>query len=433
MMATTCAARLPGVMAGAAALATAVTSADFPHKLQPRTPSIMFHAPHPLPSTSFPVSSSETISLGSANTCYASSLPLPHEITCSAGPLSCPTPKVLSQLLPFHLSQSCGVPPTSVNSPSRVPRDLLHKHFSGQTSKFLPVSAQYVSPSLQSGSPFSPHLFEVSALSAGQGLPYSSAHLPGTGAWNAMHSWHTPTPGSFSNGNGKHGSGKPAVTVVLLGWLGSQQKHLKKYADWYNARGIHAVTFTVPMADILSFTMGGKAEAHVDELATHLAMWLDDQQHEDKHLIFHTFSNTGWLTYGVVLEKLQSRGSQLISKIKGCVVDSAPAADPDPQVWASGFSAALLKKRSVAAQAAIIDGREHVVEATQPHIAEAALLLMLEKFFTVFLQIPAISQRLSQVVNILSKQQPDCPQLYIYSTADKISTFLQECSPKVVR
>lgn len=94
---------------------------------------------------------------------------------------------------------------------------------------------------------------------------------------------------------------KPVLTVVLLGWLGAQQKHLKKYAEWYNARGIHAVTFVIPMADILSFKVEKNAEEHVDFLARHLAQWLSDQgEHGDadgeKQLMFHTFSNTGWLT-----------------------------------------------------------------------------------------------------------------------------------------
>ncbi len=95
---------------------------------------------------------------------------------------------------------------------------------------------------------------------------------------------------------------KPALTVVLLGWLGAQQKHLKKYAEWYNARGIHAVTFVVPMTDVLTFKVGGKAEEHVDRLAHHLALWLTEQgEHAngiegEKQLMFHTFSNTGWLT-----------------------------------------------------------------------------------------------------------------------------------------
>jgi len=232
---------------------------------------------------------------------------------------------------------------------------------------------------------------------------------------------------------------KPALTVVLLGWLGAQQKHLKKYAEWYNARGIHAVTFVVPMTDVLTFKVGGKAEEHVDRLAHHLALWLTEQgEHAngiegEKQLMFHTFSNTGWLTYGVILEKLQERGDHLLGKIKGCVVDSAPAADPDPQIWASGFSAALLKKRSSATKEAAVvnETKEGVtVEGSQkgvllntevePNGVEAVLLSVLAGFFSVFLKLPAISERLSKVVTTLSKQQPQCPQLYIYSTADKV-------------
>jgi hypothetical protein len=41
-----------------------------------------------------------------------------------------------------------------------------------------------------------------------------------------------------------------------------------------------------------------------------------------------------------MLERLQERGDHMLDKIKGCVFDSAPTADPDPQVWASIFSAA---------------------------------------------------------------------------------------------
>lgn len=37
-------------------------------------------------------------------------------------------------------------------------------------------------------------------------------------------------------------------------------------------------------------------------------------------------------SYGVILEKLQERGEHLLGRIKGCVVDSAPVPDPDPQV-----------------------------------------------------------------------------------------------------
>ncbi|KAJ7515618.1 hypothetical protein O6H91_22G020500 [Diphasiastrum complanatum] len=226
---------------------------------------------------------------------------------------------------------------------------------------------------------------------------------------------------------------KTKKTVVLLGWLGAQQKHLKSYAEWYNERGINAVTFVIPMRDVISLNTRDKSEQLIQHLAKHLATWLSEENNDGEQncVLFHTFSNTGWLTYGVILEKLLEKDPTLLNKIKGCVVDSAPAAKPDPQVWASGFSAAFLKKRSVAAQkvghleaangtASTVD-EEHT--STQPKAAkflEVAVKVMLEKFFSNFLQLPYVKQRLAEVVSVLSKHQPHCPQLYIYSSADAV-------------
>jgi hypothetical protein len=239
------------------------------------------------------------------------------------------------------------------------------------------------------------------------------------------------------SGGGGQGEKKPVLTVVLLGWLGAQQKHLKKYAEWYNARGIHAVTFVIPMTDLLSLKGHGNAEEHVDSLARHLADYLSYQSSDlegEKQLIFHTFSNTGWLTYGAILEKMQRQGEHLVERIKGCVVDSAPVPDPDPQVWASGFSAALLKKRSSSTKPAVL--KAEVKEGVSMEAAsfgsitnlevgganglESAVHSVLEGFFSLFLKLPTINKRLSELVAVLRKKQPSCPQLYIYSTADKV-------------
>jgi hypothetical protein len=48
------------------------------------------------------------------------------------------------------------------------------------------------------------------------------------------------------------------------------------------------------MADVLSYQPGGKAEQNVHILVDHLADWLEEEN--EKNLVFHTFSNTGWLT-----------------------------------------------------------------------------------------------------------------------------------------
>lgn len=113
--------------------------------------------------------------------------------------------------------------------------------------------------------------------------------------WEGLYRWHLPesNPHMVSK-NPECSSVKSRTVVVLLGWLGAKQKHLKRYADWYTSRGFHVITFTYPMSDIISFKVGGKAEQHIDLLVNHLASWLEEEN--GKNLVFHTFSNTGWLT-----------------------------------------------------------------------------------------------------------------------------------------
>ncbi|XP_073032089.1 uncharacterized protein [Primulina eburnea] len=239
---------------------------------------------------------------------------------------------------------------------------------------------------------------------------------------DVLYRWHLPEPNTVELSGGS--SNKARTVVVLLGWLGAKQKHLKRYAEWYTSRGFHVITFTFPMSEVLSYQVGGKAEKNVELLVNHLAEWLEEEH--GKNLVFHTFSNTGWLTYGVILEKLQKKDSDLIERIKGCIVDSAPVAAPDPQVWASGFSAAFLKKNSVSTKGSFDEPNTGALAETRtsievkPALTEAALLLILEKFFGVVLNYPSVNRRLSDVLSLLSSQQPSCPQLYIYSSADKV-------------
>lgn len=246
---------------------------------------------------------------------------------------------------------------------------------------------------------------------------------------DVSYKWHLPETSALDlSGSSSCASEKNRTVVVLLGWLGSKQKHLKKYADWYTSRGYHVITFTLPMNEIMSYKVGGKAEKNVESLVNHLADWLDEEQ-QQKNLVFHTFSNTGWLTYGAILEKFQKQDSSLMGRVKGSIVDSAPVAAADPTVWASGFSAALLKKNSVATRGSASSSCESNMgtrinsinfSEPKPAATETVLLLILEKFFGVILNLPKVNRRLADVVETLSSSQPRCPQLYIYSSADRV-------------
>ncbi|GFP94017.1 transmembrane protein 53-b [Phtheirospermum japonicum] len=242
---------------------------------------------------------------------------------------------------------------------------------------------------------------------------------------DVLYRWHLPDPSSFNvSGDSNCSSAKSRTVVVLLGWLGAKQKHLNRYAEWYTSRGFQVITFTFPMSEVLGYQVGGKAEKDVELLVDHIADWLDEES--GKNLVFHTFSNTGWLTYGVMLEKFEKKDCDLTGRIKGCIVDSAPVAAPDPQVFASGFSAAFLKKNSVATKGSVVEPEVDVKVGTRtsievkPALSETALLLILEKLFGVVLNHPPINRRLCDVLSLLTSKQPSCPQLYIYSSADRV-------------
>lgn len=130
-----------------------------------------------------------------------------------------------------------------------------------------------------SSSPFSPsdaRLDEVPSLSSGELHPHRSGNGGGDAASKAA----------------------PAFTAVLLGWLGAEEKHMRRYADLYGARGMRTVRFAVRVGEVVGgFDLGRKVEGRIASLADELVGWLDLEEEGggERGLLFHTFSNTGWL------------------------------------------------------------------------------------------------------------------------------------------
>lgn len=172
----------------------------------------------------------------------------------------------------------------------RVPVPRVNFHVPNLGCNFVP---SLVSSSVAS-SPVLLSLYQSAELAKAP-MPNAYKHVASTSPPDVMYRWHLPEPNAVDvSGTSDCLSAKSRTVVVLLGWLGAKQKHLKRYAEWYTSRGFHAITFTFPMSEVLSYQVGGKAEEHVDLLVNHLVDWFEEENR--KNLVFHTFSNTGWLT-----------------------------------------------------------------------------------------------------------------------------------------
>ncbi|KAK3592152.1 hypothetical protein CHS0354_019444 [Potamilus streckersoni] len=113
---------------------------------------------------------------------------------------------------------------------------------------------------------------------------------------------------------------KKEPVVLLLGWLGCEEKHLAKYSDIYERKGCITIRYIAPK-EITFF----KTEL-LPTVASKLLDLIQDYNLEDNPIFFHIFSNNGSYVYTNILKVLHEDKEKKLVKlqVKGVIIDSAP-------------------------------------------------------------------------------------------------------------
>nr|XP_006634796.1 PREDICTED: transmembrane protein 53 [Lepisosteus oculatus] len=120
----------------------------------------------------------------------------------------------------------------------------------------------------------------------------------------------------------KHWYGQKEPVVILLGWAGCNDKHLAKYSSIYNEQGCITIRYTAPWKAVFFSELFGSKE--LSSTARKLLDLLFDYEVEKSPILFHVFSNGGFMLYRYIVELLHSHSQLCTLRVVGTVVDSAP-------------------------------------------------------------------------------------------------------------
>ncbi|KAG7260137.1 hypothetical protein CRUP_019487 [Coryphaenoides rupestris] len=200
----------------------------------------------------------------------------------------------------------------------------------------------------------------------------------------------------------RHWQGTKEPVVVLLGWAGCKDKHISKYSSIYNEQGCVTVRYTAQLkAVFISESFGFK---ELSGTALKLLEVLYDYEVESSPILFHVFSNGGFMLYRYVVELLHShrRPPRFRSlRVLGAVVDSAPGS-------------------------ANVRGALRALDATLgPRINPALWCVLMALFATAVFLLRVVLYPVTKYVHrnhydAMRDGPPPWPQLYLYSRADRV-------------
>ncbi|KAG9392789.1 Protein of unknown function DUF829, TMEM53 [Carpediemonas membranifera] len=129
----------------------------------------------------------------------------------------------------------------------------------------------------------------------------------------------------------------PPTATLLLGWLGSNNRKLRRYSEAYAGMGIPSIGFVPPM---WYWTKPDLRQKSMLTLMDRLEAALEAQSFANStpRLVVHAFSNNGALALSELFAGLGTSRYPLIARDLRVILDSAPA-PVDPDVFSRAMSA----------------------------------------------------------------------------------------------
>eukprot|EP00884_Botryococcus_braunii_P010536 jgi/Botrbrau1/19484/Bobra.0714s0002.1 len=191
----------------------------------------------------------------------------------------------------------------------------------------------------------------------------------------------------------------PEGVVVLIGWLGSTEQHMAKYAWWWATNGYEIINVKYFKWALLSATAGRRLVGHYQDILR--------RKHAElvrgggpARVVFHCFSNTGWVTLGAFLQEFGGDDCPMKPYISGAIIDSAPQPRVSTRMIAAGALAAMNRGK---------------VDQNGPAM----------KLWMLGLDLWVQGDRRQQLEQIARdiEERSSFPQLYIYSLVDNVIPY----------